>query len=200
MSFFPSGDVAVTPFVGAHDNNKGTVVPPQGLEFFEDVEGDYYDGLQNKDGKDRIAPGSAILRPHQTWGGHDRHRPRNADGGDRRLPPAHAPPRATTMMTTKTTTTTMTTTMRGGLCRGRSWRTPPRRQWTSSWRGGFHSAAVWHPVKRRALIGWREACLDKAVTWEDLAGHHDPCRRRDVEYRRQDSPGSASSDRSGHLA
>jgi hypothetical protein len=23
--------------------------------------GDYYDGLQNKDGKDRIAPGSAVL-------------------------------------------------------------------------------------------------------------------------------------------
>ena len=51
-------------------------------------------------------------------GGHDRHRPRNADDRDRRLPPAHAPPRATA-----TTTTTMTTTTR----RGRSWRTPPRR-------------------------------------------------------------------------
>jgi hypothetical protein len=30
---FPSGDVAVTLFVGAHDNNNGTVVPPQGSEF-----------------------------------------------------------------------------------------------------------------------------------------------------------------------
>jgi len=40
-----------------------------GSEFFEDVEGDYYDGLQNEDGKDRIAPGSAVLHPHQTWGG-----------------------------------------------------------------------------------------------------------------------------------
>ncbi len=66
---FPSGEVAVTSFVRAHDNYNGTVVPPQGSEFFEDVEGDYYDGLQNKDGKDRIAPGSTILRPHQTWGG-----------------------------------------------------------------------------------------------------------------------------------
>jgi hypothetical protein len=66
---FPSGDVVVTPFFGADDENDGTVVPPQGLEFFEDVEGDYYDGLQNKDGEDRIAPGSAVLRPRQTWGG-----------------------------------------------------------------------------------------------------------------------------------
>ena len=66
---FPSGNVAVTPSVGAHDNNNGTVVPPQGSEFLEDVEGDYYDGLQNKDGEDRIAQGSTVLRPHQTWGG-----------------------------------------------------------------------------------------------------------------------------------
>ena len=64
----------------------------------------------------------------------------------------------------------------------------------------FHSAAVWHPVKRRALIWSREACLDEAVMWEDLVGHHDPCRRCDVEYHRQDSPRSLSSDRSGHLA
>ena len=66
---FPSGDVVVTPFVGADDGVDGTVAPPQGLDFFKDVEGDYYDGLQNEDGEDRIAPGSAILRPHQTWGG-----------------------------------------------------------------------------------------------------------------------------------
>ena len=64
----------------------------------------------------------------------------------------------------------------------------------------LHSAAVRHPVKRRALIWSREARLDEAVAWEDLVGHPDPCRRRDVEYRRQDSPGSLSSDRNGHLA
>ena len=64
----------------------------------------------------------------------------------------------------------------------------------------FHSAAVWHPVKRWALIWSREACLDEAVAWEDLVGHRDPCRLRGVEYRRRDSPGSLSSDRSGHLA
>ena len=46
----------------------------------------------------------------------------------------------------------------------------------------FHSAAVRHPVKRRALIWPREACLDEAVMWEDLVGHSDPCCRRDVEY------------------
>ena len=66
---FPSGDVVVTPFVGADDENDSTVAPPQGSDFFEDVEGDYYDGLQNEDGEDRIAPGSAVLRPCQTWGG-----------------------------------------------------------------------------------------------------------------------------------
>ena len=100
---FPSGNVVVTPFVGAHDDNDGTVAPPRGSEFFEDVEGDYYDGLQNEDGEDRIAPGSAVLRPRQTWGGgHNGHRPRNADGGDRRLPPAHAPQRATATTTTTT--------------------------------------------------------------------------------------------------
>ena len=59
---FPPGDVAVTPL-------DGTVVPPQGSDFFEDVKGDYYDGLQNEDGKDCIVPGSAVLRPCQTWGG-----------------------------------------------------------------------------------------------------------------------------------
>ena len=58
---FPSGDVVVTPFVGADDENNDMVAPLQGLEFFEDVKGDYYDGLQNKDGEDRIAPGSAVL-------------------------------------------------------------------------------------------------------------------------------------------
>ena len=67
---FPSGDVVVTPFVGADDENDSTVAPPQGSDFFEDVyDGDYYDGLQNEDGEDRIAPGSAVLRPRQTWGG-----------------------------------------------------------------------------------------------------------------------------------
>ena len=67
---FPSGDVVVTPFVGANDENDGTVAPPQGSDFFEDVyDGDYYDGLKNEDGEDCIAPGSAVLRPHQTWGG-----------------------------------------------------------------------------------------------------------------------------------
>ena len=64
----------------------------------------------------------------------------------------------------------------------------------------FHSAAVRHPVKRRALIWSREACLDEAVAWEDLVGHRDPCRRRGMEYGQRDSPGSLSSDRSGHLA
>ncbi len=48
---FPSGNVVVTPFVGAYNENDGTVAPPQGLEFFEDVKGDYYDGLQNEDGE-----------------------------------------------------------------------------------------------------------------------------------------------------
>ncbi len=38
-----SGDVIVTPFVGADDENDGTVAPPQGSEFFKDVEGNYYD-------------------------------------------------------------------------------------------------------------------------------------------------------------
>ena len=66
---FPPGVVVVTSFFGANDENDGAVAPLQGSEFFEDVKGDYYDGLQNKDGKDRIAPGSAVLRPHQTWGG-----------------------------------------------------------------------------------------------------------------------------------
>ncbi len=42
---FPSGDVFVTPFVGAHDNNNGTVALPQGSEFSEDIKGDYYEGL-----------------------------------------------------------------------------------------------------------------------------------------------------------
>ena len=60
----------MTPFVGADDENDSTVAPPQGSEFFEDVyDGDYYDGVQNEDGEDRIAPGSALLRPRQTWGG-----------------------------------------------------------------------------------------------------------------------------------
>ncbi len=67
---FPSGNVVVTPFVGANDENDGTVAPPQGLDFFKDVyDGDYYDSLQNEDGEDRIAPGSAVQRPRQTWRG-----------------------------------------------------------------------------------------------------------------------------------
>jgi hypothetical protein len=66
---FPSGDVVMTPFVGADDEIDGTVAPLQGSDFFEDVEGDYYDGLQNEDGEDRIATGSAVLHPCQTWGG-----------------------------------------------------------------------------------------------------------------------------------
>ena len=66
---FPSGNVVVTPLVGADDEIDSTVAPPQGSEFFEDVEGDCYDGLQNEDSKDHIAPGSAVLRPCLTWGG-----------------------------------------------------------------------------------------------------------------------------------
>ena len=62
------GDVVVTPLVGADDEINGAVAPRQGSEFFEDVEGDYYDGLQNEHGEDRIALGSAVLRPRQTWG------------------------------------------------------------------------------------------------------------------------------------
>ena len=43
---FPSGDVVVTPFVGADNKSDGTVAPPQCSDFFEDVYvGDYYDGL-----------------------------------------------------------------------------------------------------------------------------------------------------------
>ena len=42
---FPSGNIAVMPFVGANDKNNGTVALPQGSEFFKDVEGDYYDSL-----------------------------------------------------------------------------------------------------------------------------------------------------------
>ena len=38
-----------------------TMATPQGLDFFEDVKGNYYNGLQNKDGEDRIAPGSVVL-------------------------------------------------------------------------------------------------------------------------------------------
>ncbi len=67
---FPSGDDVVTPFVVANDENDGTMAPPQGSDFFEDVyDGDYYDGLPNEDGEDPIPPGSAVLRPRQTRGG-----------------------------------------------------------------------------------------------------------------------------------
>ena len=66
---FPPGDVVVTPFVGADNENNGAVAPPQGSEFFEDFEGNYYGDLQNEDGEDCIAPGSAVLRPRQPWGG-----------------------------------------------------------------------------------------------------------------------------------
>jgi hypothetical protein len=57
----PSGDVIAMPFVGADDNNDSTAAPPQVSAFFQDVEGDYYDGLQKWDDNDCIAPGSAIL-------------------------------------------------------------------------------------------------------------------------------------------
>jgi hypothetical protein len=57
----PSGDVIAMPFVGADDNGNGTAVPLQGSAFFKDVKGNYYNGLQNKDGKDHIASGSAVL-------------------------------------------------------------------------------------------------------------------------------------------
>jgi hypothetical protein len=51
-------------------------VPPQGYAFFKDVEGNYYDGLQKGDCKDRISPGSAVLTDgkaralsdHEEWG------------------------------------------------------------------------------------------------------------------------------------
>jgi hypothetical protein len=33
------------PFVGANDNNDGTVAPPQGSAFFQDAKGNYYNGL-----------------------------------------------------------------------------------------------------------------------------------------------------------
>ncbi len=57
----PLGNIIVTPFVGANDDNDGTAVPPQGSAFFKDIKGNHYDGLQNKDGKDCIALGSAVL-------------------------------------------------------------------------------------------------------------------------------------------
>jgi hypothetical protein len=67
---FPSGDVVVTPFVGDDDESEGTVARRRARIFFEDVyDGHYYDGLQNEDGEYCIAPGSAVLRPRQTWGG-----------------------------------------------------------------------------------------------------------------------------------
>jgi hypothetical protein len=57
----PLGDVVATPFVGADNNNNGMAAPPQGLAFFKDVKGDYYDGLLKGDSKDCIAPGSTVL-------------------------------------------------------------------------------------------------------------------------------------------
>ena len=71
------------------------------------------------------APLSSALA--KIGGGHDGHRPCNADSGDRHPPPAHAPMRATTT----TMTTMMTTRRRGGIRHGQSWRMMPRRQWTS---------------------------------------------------------------------
>ena len=65
---FPSGDVVVTPLVGANDENNGAAAATQ-AQIFEDVQGNYYDGLQNEDGEDCIAPGFAVLHPCQTWGG-----------------------------------------------------------------------------------------------------------------------------------
>jgi hypothetical protein len=67
---FPFGNIVVMPFIGTDDKNHDTVAPPQGSKIFEDVhDGEYYDGLQNKDSEDRITPCSAILRPCQTLGG-----------------------------------------------------------------------------------------------------------------------------------
>ncbi len=57
----PLGNVVATPFVGADDDNDSTAAPLQGSAFFQDVEGNYYVGLQKGDGKDCIAPGSAVL-------------------------------------------------------------------------------------------------------------------------------------------
>ncbi len=57
----PLGDVIAMPFVGAEDDNDCTAALPQGSAFFEDVKDDYYDSLQNKDGKDHTAQGSAVL-------------------------------------------------------------------------------------------------------------------------------------------
>jgi hypothetical protein len=62
----PSGDVIATLFVKAKDDDDGTAAPLQGLAFFEDIEGNYCDGLQNEDGEDRIAPGSAVLTDGKT--------------------------------------------------------------------------------------------------------------------------------------
>jgi hypothetical protein len=57
----PFGIVVAMPFVGADDNNDGTAMLPQGLVFFEDVEGNHYDSLQKGDSKNCITLGSAIL-------------------------------------------------------------------------------------------------------------------------------------------
>ena len=108
---FPPGNVVVMPFVGADDENDGAVVPPQGSEFFEDIKGDYYDSLQNEDGEDRITRALQSSTLAELGGGHDGHRPCNADSRDCRLPLVHAPPRATE---SKMTTTMTTTTRRGG--------------------------------------------------------------------------------------
>ncbi len=57
----PMGDVMATPFIGADDDNNSTAVPPQVSAFFQDIKGDYYDGLQKWDSKDCIALGSAVF-------------------------------------------------------------------------------------------------------------------------------------------
>jgi hypothetical protein len=57
----PLGDVVATPFVGANNDNNSTAAPPQGSAFFQDVKGNYYNGLQKGDGKDCIALGSTLL-------------------------------------------------------------------------------------------------------------------------------------------
>ena len=113
----------------------------------------------------RAPPSSALAK---LGGGHDGHRPRNADGGDRRLPPGHAPPRATA-------TTMMTTTMtRGGCHRGWSWRTPPRRQWTSSWQGGrgrwWRATMTTTTTAKEAILPYQTMPLPAAL-WHGVPYH-----------------------------
>ena len=66
---FPPGNVFVTPFVGADDENDGAVAPPQGSGFFEDVEGDYYDNLQKRGGRGSHLSGLRRPPPPKLGGG-----------------------------------------------------------------------------------------------------------------------------------